>query len=94
MIVVHITGGVASSVAKLFKVLREIVSSEDNSEQKDFEKAQEKKNSFGSLFKSFLVNGGVDKQEHQTLCEIFNESASQNGSSGNLPKESHFLAWI
>ena len=73
LIAIPISTGTACAVSIGNKIIFEIIINKHNKHKKQYEKDQQTIESFNKLYRKFLQGNVIDKNENETLCNIFAE---------------------
>ena len=84
LIILPISAGIACSLSLGNKILHKIIINKYNKYKKQYEKDQNTIKSFDKLYRKSLQDNLIDKNEYQSLCNIFTKYVDQNKNESFL----------
>ena len=84
LIVLPISAGIACALSLGNKILHKIIINKHNKYKKQYERDQSTIKSFDKLYRKSLQDNLVDKNEYQSLCNIFTKYVDQNKNESFL----------
>ena len=78
LIVLPISAGIACSLSLGNKILHKIIINKYNKYKKQYERDQNTIKSFDKLYRKSLQDNLIDKNEYQSLCDIFTKYINEN----------------
>ena len=84
LIVLPISAGIACCLSLGNKVLHKIIINKYNKYKKQYERDQNTIKSFDKLYRKCLQDNLIDKNEYQSLCDIFTKYVDQNKNESFL----------
>ena len=84
LIVLPISAGIACALSLGNKILHKIFINKYNKYKKQYEKDQNTIHSFDKLYRKSLQDNVIDKNEYESLCNIFTKYVDQNKNESFL----------
>ena len=84
LIMLPISAGVACALSLGNKILHKIIINKYNKYKKQYERDQNTIKSFDKLYRKSLQDNVIDKNEYESLCNIFTEYVDQNKNESFL----------
>ena len=84
LIVLPISAGIACSLSLGNKVLHKLIINKDNKYKKQYERDQNTIKSFDKLYRKSLQDNVIDKNEYESLCNIFTKYVDGNKNESFL----------
>ena len=84
LIILPISAGVACALSLGNKILHKIIINKYNKYKKQYERDQNTIKSFDKLYRKSLQDNVIDKNEYESLCNIFTEYVDQNKNESFL----------
>ena len=84
LIVLPISAGIACALSLGNKVLHKIIINKYNKYKKQYERDQNTIKSFDKLYRKSLQDNLIDKNEYQSLCDIFTKYINENKNESFL----------
>ena len=84
LIAVPISGSIACGLTISDKFLSEIIVQKNNKYKKQYEKDQQTIKSFDKLYRKSLEDNLIDKNEYESLCEIFTKYVDETKNESFL----------
>ena len=78
LIVLPISAGIACILSLGNKILHKLIINKYNKYKNQYEREQQKIKSFDKLYRKSLQDNVIDKNEYQSLCNIFTEYVDEN----------------
>ena len=78
LIILPISAGIACGLSLGIKVLRKLIINKYNKYKKQYERDQQTIKSFDKLYRKSLQDNVIDKNEHESLCNIFTKHVDEN----------------
>ena len=84
LIIVPISAGIACALSLGNKILHKIIINKYNKYKKQYERDQNTIKSFDKLYRKSLKDNLIDKNEYESLCNIFTKYVDQNKNESFL----------
>ena len=84
LIVLPISAGIACGISLGNKILHKLIINKYNKYKKQYEKDQNTTKSFDKLYRKSLQDNVIDKQEYESLCNIFTKYVDENKNESFL----------
>ena len=84
LIVLPISAGIACALSLGNKVLHKLIINKYNKYKKQYERDQQTIKSFDKLYRKSLQDNVIDKNEYESLCNIFTKYLDQNKNESSL----------
>ena len=84
LIVLPISAGIACGLSLGNKVLHKLIINKYNKYKKQYERDQQTIKSFDKLYRKSLQDNVIDKNEYESLCDIFTKYVNQNKNESFL----------
>ena len=84
LIVLPISAGIACALSLGNKILHKLIINKYNKYKKQYERDQNTIKSFDKLYRKSLQDNLIDKNEYQSLCDIFTKYINQNKNESFL----------
>ena len=84
LIILTISAGVACALSLGNKILHKIIINKYNKYKKQYERDQNTIKSFDKLYRKSLQDNVIDKNEYESLCNIFTKYVDQNKNGSFL----------
>ena len=78
LIILHILAGIACTLSLVNKILHKLIINKYNNYKKQYEREQQTIRSFEKLYRKPLQDNVIDKNEHESLCNIFTKYFNEN----------------
>ena len=86
LLVLPISAGIACALSLGNKILHKIIINKYNKYKKQYEKDQNTIKSFDRLYRKSLQDNVIDKNEYESLCNIFTKYVDENKNESFLKK--------
>ena len=84
MIILPISAGIACALSLGNKVLHKLIVNKYNKYEKQYDRDQQTIKSFDNLYRKSLQNNIIDKNEYESLCNIFTKYIDENKNESFL----------
>ena len=84
LIILPISAGIACTLSLGNKVLHKLIINKDNKYKKQYESDQQTIKSFDKLYRKSIQDNVIDKNEHDSLCNIFTNYIDENKNESFL----------
>ena len=84
LIVLPISAGIACTLSLGNKVLHKLIKNKYNKYKKQYERAQNTIKSFDKLYRKSLQDNIMDKNEYESLCNVFTKYVDENKNESFL----------
>ena len=84
LIVLPVSAGIACTLSLVNKILHKIILNKYNKYKKQYEKDQQTIKSFDKLYRKSLQDFVIDKNEYESLCNIFTKYVDENKNESLL----------
>ena len=84
LIVLPISAGIACTLSLGNKVLNKLIINKYNKYKKQYERDQQIIKSFDKLYRKSLQDNVIDKNEYESLCNIFTKNTDENKNGSFL----------
>ena len=84
LIILPISAGIACTLSLGNKILHKLIINKYNSYKKQYERDQQTIKSFDKLYRKSLQDSIIDKNEYESLCNIFTKHINENRNESFL----------
>ena len=86
MIVLPVSAGIACTMSSGNKVLHELIMNKNKENKKLYERDQQTIKSFDNIYRNSFQDNIIDKNEYESLCNVFNNCLDETKKESFLKK--------